>query len=169
MCEIIDWSLECYRTIVENTLEFGWNSNSKDRSLMLWINPNRSLYPTEFGLFHYILIFLCGLVQISVAMETMGITYILPVAECDLKLNATRKGILAGTTFVGAICSSHLWGYLADTKGRRRIIQPTLLVAFLVSVASSFIQDFYLFTGLRFMNGFLWVSHTNQQTNNLIH
>lgn len=113
------------------------------------------IFRTDFGLFNYILKLLCGLVQISVAMETMGITYILPVAECDLELNSARKGILAGTTFVGAIFSSHLWGYLADTKGRRRIIQPTLLVAFLISVVSSFIQNFYLFTVLRFMNGFL--------------
>lgn len=110
---------------------------------------------TEFGLFHYILVLLCGLVQISVAMETMGITYILPVSECDLGLNAGRKGILSGATFVGAICSSHLWGYLADTRGRRRIIRPTLLMAFIISVASSFVQNFYLFTALRFLNGFL--------------
>lgn len=78
-----------------------------------------------------------------------------PVAECDLNLSTSNKGILAGAPYIGMILSSHLWGFLADTKGRRRVIQPTLLVAFLVSVASSFVQNFYLFTALRFLSGFL--------------
>lgn len=91
----------------------------------------------------------------AVLMETCGVAFILPVAECDLKLTAANKGILGAVSFLGIICSSHLWGYLADTKGRRRVIQPTLLVAFLLSCASSLVQNFYLFVTLRFLNGFL--------------
>lgn len=95
-----------------------------------------------------------GLVSSAVFMETCGISYVLPVSECDLQMTSTEKGILGGVSFFGIICSSHLWGYLADTKGRHRIIQPTLLIAFLVSCASSFVQNFPLFVSLRFLNGF---------------
>lgn len=79
----------------------------------------------------------------------------IPLSECDLNLTARDKGILAAVSIAGVICSSHLWGFLADTKGRRFVIHKTCFVAFLISAASSFIQNFYLFALLRFLNGFL--------------
>lgn len=134
-------------------------------------------YFLGFGTFNYIIIILTGIVLITVTNEIVNICYILPVATCDLNLNTTNKGILAGAPYLGMvnndknqkfifwcwymrflskqILSSHFWGFLADTKGRRRVIQPALLVAFLVSTASSFVQNFYVFTSLRFLSGFL--------------
>lgn len=47
-----------------------------------------------------------------------------------------------------------MWGFLADTKGRRKVIQPTLLVGFLISFASSFALNFYEFAIMRFLTGF---------------
>lgn len=88
-------------------------------------------------------------------METCGISFVMPVSSCDLKLTTTEKGILGGVSFIGIICSSHLFGFLADTQGRRKVIQPTLVIAFLLSVASSFVTNFYIFATLRFLNGFL--------------
>lgn len=82
-------------------------------------------------------------------------TFILPVSQCDLNLTANQKGILAGISFAGMICSSHLWGFLADTRGRRSVIQPTLFIAFVMTVASSLATNFYLFAIFRFLNGFL--------------
>lgn len=110
---------------------------------------------TDFGIFNFILIFLSGLILNAVLMETCGISFVLPVSECDLHLTALEKGILNGIGFGGIICSSHLWGFLADTKGRRSVIQPTLFVAFLLSCAASLVENFYIFVTLRFFNGFL--------------
>lgn len=87
-------------------------------------------------------------------METIGILYIIPVSQCDLKLTTSRKGILGGAALFGIICSSHLWGFLADTKGRRRVIQPTLFAAAILSIICSFVQNIYIFIALRFLNGF---------------
>lgn len=88
-------------------------------------------------------------------METCGIGFVLPVSQCDLNLTADQKGILAAATFFGIICSSHLWGYMADTKGRRCVIKPTLLIAFISSVLSTFTNNFYVMAAMRFINGFL--------------
>lgn len=101
------------------------------------------------------MILLGGLITTTVLLETCGIAYIIPVSECDLRMTAGERGILSGVAFLGIICSSHMWGYLADTKGRYNVITPTLLVAFLLSCASSLVQNFYLFVTLRFLNGFL--------------
>lgn len=91
----------------------------------------------------------------AVYMETCGISYVIAVAQCDLRLTTSEKGILGSVAFFGIICSSYLWGFLADKKGRRRIIQPTLLVAFILSAFSSITDNFYLFATLRFLSGFL--------------
>lgn len=93
----------------------------------------------------------------AVAAEISAILYVIPVSECDLKLNLSQKGILASAGFLGVIFSSHLWGYLGDTIGRRSVIQPTLFAAFALTIVCSFVEDFYIFTALRFLNGFLWV------------
>lgn len=103
-------------------------------------------------LFNYFIIFLSGLTLYAVEMETVGIVY---VSQCDLKLTTSRKGVLGGAALFGVIFSSHLWGYLADTKGRRRIIQPTLFIASFLSIICSFSTNFYMFAALRFLNGFL--------------
>lgn len=56
---------------------------------------------------------------------------------------------------LGIICSSFLWGYLADTTGRKRVMQPTLFLAFLATFLSTFTTSFSTFALLRFLNGFL--------------
>lgn len=109
----------------------------------------------EFGFFNYLLILISGMILYAVSIETCGILYVFPVSECDLNLTYTQKGILGSSTLFGIICSSFLWGYLADTRGRRAVIVPTLFVAFFLSVCTSFVTNFYIFTVLRFLNGFL--------------
>lgn len=110
---------------------------------------------SEFGLFNYVLIFVSAVILYAVGYETCAILYVIPVSQCDLNLNSNQKGILASATFFGIICSSHLWGFLGDLKGRRRVMLPSMMVAFCMSIICSFMKNFYIFTTLRFLNGFL--------------
>lgn len=91
----------------------------------------------------------------AVFMESCVVAYIFPVSQCDLNLTTNEKGLLGAVAFFGMICSSHLWGFLADTQGRRRVIIPTLFIAFVLSVMSSVTDNFYLFATFRGLNGFL--------------
>lgn len=127
---------------------FNWN-----RTIVLFVQCDR----IEFGRFNYVLILISGIVLTSVILDSCCISFVLPVSECDLNLTPSQKGVLGAISFVGIICSSHMWGFLADTKGRRIIIQPTLAIAFVMSLLSTLTSNFYLFTALRFLNGFLWV------------
>lgn len=79
----------------------------------------------------------------------------MPVAHCDLKLTNSRKGLLSAIGYIGMIISSHLWGFLADTRGRKKVIKPTLLIGFVVTVLSSFATDYWTMLVLRFINGIL--------------
>lgn len=108
-----------------------------------------------FGKFNYFLIFISGMVLANVLLETAAMGFILPIAQCDLNLTNQDKGVLSAISFAGIITSSHLWGFLADTKGRRRVIRPTLLAGFIVTLFSSFSHTFWVMVLLRFINGFL--------------
>lgn len=109
----------------------------------------------EFGCFNYLLVFVSGLVQFSHYAELAVISYVIPTSRCDIALNASERGLLGGACFMGTICSAHLWGFLADTRGRRCIVIPTLLVSFVLDVCASFAGDFYTLATFRFLTGFL--------------
>lgn len=118
------------------------------------ITLSEALEKTGFGVFNYVLILLGGLLLICTFFETGLIGFILPVAECDLKMTNQEKGILSAVGYAGIISSAHLWGFLADTKGRRAVIMPTVLISSIVSIVSSFSHRFWLLVVLRFLNGF---------------
>lgn len=85
----------------------------------------------------------------------LGISFVFPVAECDLSLTTQHKGVLSGITSIGIIVSSHFWGFLADQRGRKTIIVPTLVLSFLASFLSSLATNFTMLVIFRFICGFL--------------
>uniref|UniRef100_A0A182Q7L5 Major facilitator superfamily (MFS) profile domain-containing protein n=1 Tax=Anopheles farauti TaxID=69004 RepID=A0A182Q7L5_9DIPT len=109
---------------------------------------------TKFGSYNLYLMVVSGTILAAVLLETLGISYVLPVAECDLRLTTREKGVLSAVSFAGILCSSHLWGFLADTRGRRAVIMPTLFLTFASTALSSLTANFWLLTLTRFMAGF---------------
>lgn len=63
------------------------------------------------------IIIVSGLIMYAVSLETCAIVYVIPALQCDLNLTASQKGMLGAAAFAGIICSSHFWGFLADTRG----------------------------------------------------
>lgn len=114
-----------------------------------------ALSKTGFGMFNYTLILLVGVVFACIVFETVGVNFIIPISQCDLDMTTTDKGILSSIGFAGIILSSHLWGFLADTRGRKRIMLPCMFIAFGITFISSFAKSFWLFAFLRLLNGFL--------------
>lgn len=108
-----------------------------------------------FGKFNYILIVLSGGLMSSAFLELTSVNIILPIAQCDLDLTTSDKGILSAIGYVGTIMSSHLWGFLADTQGRKKTLVPSLACAFTATIISSLVNNFWLLVFLRFLNGFL--------------
>lgn len=54
-----------------------------------------------FGRVQIELLIASFLILLDVMNETMGISFILPVAQCDMKLSESDKGLLSGIIFVG--------------------------------------------------------------------
>ncbi|XP_065085909.1 synaptic vesicle glycoprotein 2B-like [Ochlerotatus camptorhynchus] len=112
-----------------------------------------ALSMAKFGVCNIVLMAISGTILAAFLLETLGISYVIAVAGCDLQLSTQEKGSLSAVGFLGVIVSSHLWGFLADTRGRRKVIVPTLLLTFVMTVISSFMTNFWLITFFRFLAG----------------
>nr|XP_022908028.1 synaptic vesicle glycoprotein 2B-like [Onthophagus taurus] len=117
-------------------------------------NFESAISKAGYGKFNIYLLLICGGCLMTVIMETMGMMFVIPSAECDLQLDLFLKSVLASISFLGVVLSSHLWGFLADTKGRRKVLLLSMIVGFLSSLASSIAPNAELFIILRFINGF---------------
>lgn len=106
-----------------------------------------------FGRAQLELIVICGVTIMATICETMGISVILPAAKCDLPMSAGNQGLLSGATFLGIMVSSYVWGYLSDTRGRRKMMRYGLYATAVCAVVSSFANDFSSLLVLRLMAG----------------
>uniref|UniRef100_A0A1Q3FNK2 Putative synaptic vesicle transporter svop n=2 Tax=Culex tarsalis TaxID=7177 RepID=A0A1Q3FNK2_CULTA len=108
----------------------------------------------KFGIFNYTLIIISGTIITAVMLEILSISYVITVAECDLQLTTSQKGMLSAVVIIGIIVSSHLWGFLADTQGRRVVIVSTLFLSVATTLVSSFTSNFMWMAFFRFLTGF---------------
>lgn len=116
---------------------------------------DEALSKCGFGKFNITLVLLAGFTLFNTVLEAMGISYILPIVECNFGLSSLQTGLLSASSFIGIISSSHLMGFLSDTMGRRKIMVPSLLMGFAATVASSFATNFEVLFLMRFINGLL--------------
>ncbi|PSN51511.1 hypothetical protein C0J52_00715 [Blattella germanica] len=136
---------------------------------------------TNSGRFHLLLLLGCGCCLVAMVGETFGLSFIIPAAQCEFDMGPSEKGLLNAISYIGEremsqsvrflfatglhrsasvvlagmIASSHLWGYLADTKGRRKVLIVALVVDGVCAVVSSFSPFYWLFLLLRFCCGFM--------------
>lgn len=108
---------------------------------------------TGYGKFHYLLLAICGLVSTSEEMDVISMSFILPSAQCDLDLNTQTKGWLNSIIFIGMMVGAYVWGSIADTLGRRKVLIVISFMNAVCIVASSFSQTYILFMIFRFLNG----------------
>ncbi|KAL1139312.1 hypothetical protein AAG570_006298 [Ranatra chinensis] len=107
----------------------------------------------SYGKFHYLLLIVCGFVSTSEEMDVVSMSFILPSAQCDLNLNTHSKGWLNSIIFIGMMVGAYVWGSIADSVGRKRVL---IIISFLNGfciIASSFCQSYGLFMTFRFLNG----------------
>uniref|UniRef100_A0A2A4JLT5 Major facilitator superfamily (MFS) profile domain-containing protein n=1 Tax=Heliothis virescens TaxID=7102 RepID=A0A2A4JLT5_HELVI len=80
-----------------------------------------------FGLYSYIMTSLAGFTIISFACVVYASTIIVPSSACELATTTSQQGLLAAGPVVGSTLGGLMWGYLADTRGRRKMILFGLL------------------------------------------
>ncbi|XP_034248336.1 synaptic vesicle glycoprotein 2B-like isoform X2 [Thrips palmi] len=106
------------------------------------------------GRFHFGLLLVCGGCITATICELLGVGYLLPAAQCDLEMTDADKGLLGSMAFIGMLFGSHLWGFLADTTGRRSVVLLTLFVDTAIAVLAALVPVYWMFLVLRFLAGF---------------
>lgn len=127
-------------------------SNNSDSKL------NDSEYETAlttigFGRFHWILLFLCSLANASDAIEILCVSFVLPSAQCDLKMSTADKGYLSSMTFAGMMIGGYLWGTLSDLKGRKYTLISALFFNSFFAILCGLSQTFSMLLLFRFFSG----------------
>ncbi|XP_034187369.1 synaptic vesicle glycoprotein 2C [Osmia lignaria lignaria] len=107
-----------------------------------------------YGKFHYGFLLLCGVMFLCVGCQNGINAYILPSAECDLKLTSEQKGLLNVFFLLGGVVSSLFWGVFADAYGRRYILLLTLFTDSILSIGGSLSQSFNVLLIFRALSGF---------------
>ncbi|KAL6427218.1 hypothetical protein ACFW04_008670 [Cataglyphis niger] len=107
------------------------------------------------GKFQYLLIL--GIIPVSwgSSIDTANMSMILPSAECDLGLSLFNKGLLNAIVYVGMVLSGFVWGYLADVKGRKKIILYGYMADGICSILTGFSQNFETLVFFKFLSGFI--------------
>ncbi|EFN72216.1 Synaptic vesicle glycoprotein 2A [Camponotus floridanus] len=107
------------------------------------------------GKFQYLLII--GIIPISwgSSIDTANMSMILPSVGCDLRLSLFDKGLLNAIIYVGMVLSGFMWGYLADVKGRKKIILYGYLADSICNILAGFSQNFETLVFFKFLSGFL--------------
>ncbi|XP_013167920.1 PREDICTED: synaptic vesicle glycoprotein 2B-like [Papilio xuthus] len=110
---------------------------------------------TGHGKFNNFVLLTCGLILLNVSMESVGISYVITAAECELDLGSEHKGLLSASAFIGIVSTSFLWGFLGDRYGRRAVMTPAMLASVAFSLASSFATNVWTILVLRILTGCL--------------
>ncbi|KAH0955694.1 hypothetical protein HN011_001947, partial [Eciton burchellii] len=107
------------------------------------------------GKFQYLLILAIIPASWASSMDTANMSMILASAECDLGLSLFDKGVLNAITYVGMVLSGFIWGYLADVKGRKKVILYGYLADGICNVLSGFSQNFGTLVFFKFLSGII--------------
>lgn len=108
---------------------------------------------TGQGWFHVKLLLVCGFLVMAAVLETVVVGYLLPSATLDLGMSDGDKGLLGAASYAGIVLSSHTWGLVADTQGRKRALLWATLLDVVASLASSVAPNFETLLTLRFFCG----------------
>lgn len=107
------------------------------------------------GKYQYLITFLTGMGILGSAIENTCISYIMPYAKCDLNLTTSEQGLLSAVSYLGIVFTSHIWGFLADTWGRQKVLRVAATGAFIFSFSSAFAVNTLSMILLRFTAGAL--------------
>jgi len=99
----------------------------------------------NFGKYHYIVIFILGLVFISEGMEMCAISLIFPILKVEWQISENIQAIIGSSLFIGFFFGSLIAGMIADKIGRKKSIEIICLFQFFLGVFSTTITNPYVF------------------------
>lgn len=107
---------------------------------------------TGFGKFNLLTFLLCSSIIMGMAFELFSVAYLVPASACELATTSRQQGLMAAIPLIGVITTSHFWGYLADTRGRKKVLCFSMSFSFVAGAAAALSPDWVTFSVLKFMS-----------------
>ncbi|TRY68645.1 hypothetical protein TCAL_07687 [Tigriopus californicus] len=137
----------------ENDGLLRFEDHSNDQSEPDVADYEAAITASSYGKFHYWFLFVCGWANAADAVEVLCISFLLPSAQCDLRLTSVDKGWLTAILFIGMLVGGYIWGTLGDSFGRKRVLIAAMLVNAFCGFFSSLAQEKIVFFVFRFLSG----------------
>ncbi|XP_046967504.1 putative transporter svop-1 [Vanessa cardui] len=116
------------------------------------VSFEEALNLTGFGKFNFLMQLLVFGLIMGMAFEIMSVAYLVPASACELHTTSFEQGLMAGMPILGIIATSHFWGYLADTRGRKKILTCCMSLGFLTGASAALSPDWIVFSVLKFLS-----------------
>ncbi|KAI8421227.1 hypothetical protein MSG28_008289 [Choristoneura fumiferana] len=116
------------------------------------ISFEAALDKAGFGLYSYLNTLLAGFAIIAMSCLVYGATFIVPASACELQTTGAQQGLLVAAPVVGLILGGPLWGYLGDTRGRRRMLLISLFSSALINAISALSVNWIMLMILQFIS-----------------
>ncbi|XP_052758139.1 synaptic vesicle glycoprotein 2B-like isoform X2 [Galleria mellonella] len=108
-----------------------------------------ALTMTGFSKFNYFVFALCSSIIMGMCFEIFSVAYLVPASVCELNTTSSQQGLMAGTPLIGIIATSHIWGYLADTRGRKKVLCFSMFLGFVTGAMAALSPNWIVFSVLK--------------------
>jgi MFS family permease len=92
-------------------------------------------------------------ISLVAILGVASVTPAFPSLAIALEIPRENLGLLVTTFTFPSVVLSPVFGFLADQYGRKKVIVPSLLLFGIAGTACTFVRDFNLLLGLRFVQG----------------
>lgn len=106
------------------------------------------------GKCHYLLLGVAGGSLLALVTELINMGFVVPSAKCEFEITSGQQGILLSMGFMGIVASSHFWGFMTDTWGRKNSLLLALISGYICSFISAFSVNAIMLIVTRFFTGF---------------
>nr|XP_021190229.2 synaptic vesicle glycoprotein 2B isoform X1 [Helicoverpa armigera] len=81
---------------------------------------------------------ICASITFTTTFEVNSGPYIATGSACELNTTVKQQGLFESIPTLGVFMTMHLWGYLADTRGRQRMLTINLFMSFITGIIATF-------------------------------
>ncbi|XP_037867556.1 putative transporter svop-1 [Bombyx mori] len=107
---------------------------------------------TGFGIYNIIMLTSCCLIILAMYMDIFGFSVVMPAVACDMDLTTAEQGLLSAIPLIGVMFSSYVWGFCADTRGRRTTLLFAMPVGSIFGFAASMAPSYISLAILKFLS-----------------
>lgn len=109
----------------------------------------------KYGWYEKTVVVTLSFIFIADGIEISALSLILPLLREEWQISESLQGFMGSMLFLGLFLGSLFAGALTDKLGRKTCLLYISLLQFIFGVSSAFINNVYLFIGIRALFGFL--------------